>query len=307
MAGAGEVPAAAASRVESATPRQSSHNITFKTSSAKPSQARSWNTKNLGFRLGADVAAAATAGGMVAPVITMIDRAIIENAARGTGITPSLRRSLLTLLTRPHTFLLSRPFFLVFALYTGTYTTANALDTLTSTLTCRPASSSSGGPAKFAATSAANLSLCLYKDSQFTRLFGAAPSSCAAAARAVPAASYALFAARDCLTIFASFNLPPLLAPSLHLGPAVERYVSRASAAQFLAPAAVQLVSTPLHLLGLDLFNRNGETGWRSRGAKVRADWVKSAIARVARVVPAFGVGGVVNLRVRGGIMKGLE
>lgn len=35
---------------------------------------RQWNTNNLGLRLCADGAAAATAGVLVAPVITMIDR-----------------------------------------------------------------------------------------------------------------------------------------------------------------------------------------------------------------------------------------
>jgi hypothetical protein len=35
---------------------------------------KSWNTKNIGLRLAADGAAAATAGVLVAPVITMIDK-----------------------------------------------------------------------------------------------------------------------------------------------------------------------------------------------------------------------------------------
>lgn len=121
----------------------------------------------------------------------------------------------------------------------------------------------------------------------------------------MPGVSYLLFAARDSLTVFASFNLPPLVAPYLPLamsgaGFDLERYVSRAAAAQFLAPAGIQLVSTPLHLLGLDLYNRSGGgVGWRSRLGKVGRDWVGSSLARMARVVPAFGVGGVVNAGVR--------
>lgn len=35
---------------------------------------KSWNTRNLGLRIAADGAAAATAGVLVAPLITMIDR-----------------------------------------------------------------------------------------------------------------------------------------------------------------------------------------------------------------------------------------
>lgn len=215
----------------------------------------------------------------------------------------SVKASFTTLLLRPHSFLLSRPFALIFALYSGTYLTANTLDTFKSTTESHPASYRSSGASKFLATSAANLSLCLYKDSQFTRLFGAAGT-----ARPVPTPSYLLFAARDCMTIFASFNLPQILGPGLPLSESMERYVSRASAAQFLAPAGIQFLSTPLHLYGLDLYNRSaGNVVVGERLRKVRVDWVKSSLARMCRIVPAFGIGGVVNNDLRGRVMRGLE
>lgn len=87
----------------------------------------------------------------------------------------------------------------------------------------------------------------------------------------------------------------------------MQKHVSAASAAQFVAPAAVQLISTPLHLLGLDLYNRDGAVGWKERARKVRVDWLKSSFARMARIVPAFGVGGVVNTGVRKSLMGRLE
>ncbi|KAI4715370.1 hypothetical protein E4T48_08443 [Aureobasidium sp. EXF-10727] len=262
-----------------------------------------WNTQNLSLRLGADVTSAATAGALVAPVITAIDKAIIENASGRNTLGRSLRDSLATFTLRPHHFLFSKPFALIFALYGGTYITANILDTCCSTVKGQPAITTTSGPAKFVATSSANLSLCLYKDSRFAKLFGAA----AASARPIPGPSYALFAVRDCLTVFASFNLPPLIAPLLPLSEGLQTHVSAASAAQFIAPAAVQLISTPLHLLGLDLYNRDGRLGARERMAKVRMDWLKSSFARMARIVPAFGVGGVVNTGVRRRLMQRLE
>ena len=146
------------------------------------------------------------------------------------------------------------------------------------------------------------MSLCLFKDSQFAKMFGPPPTSIAGtAARSVPKISYALFAVRDSLTIFASFNLPPLVAPLLPLSQEVEKQVSRASVAQFLAPAGIQLLSTPLHLWGLDLYNRPMGNGvpWMARMRKVSRDWLGSSFARMARIIPAFGVGGVVNASVR--------
>lgn len=90
---------------------------------------------------------------------------------------------------------------------------------------------------------------------------------------------------------------------------AAQTYVSGASVAQFVTPAAVQIFSTPLHLLGLDLYNRPGVAmgGAEGRVGRVVRDWAKSAAARICRIVPAFGVGGVVNMKVRKGLMGRLE
>ncbi len=115
------------------------------------------------------------------------------------------------------------------------------------------------------------------------------------------------------MTIFASFNVPPLLGPVLsqHLSKGFEKYASGQSIAQFAAPAAIQLVSTPLHLLGLDLYNRpfsqsTGLPSVKDRWQQVSKNWVISATARIGRIVPAFGFGGVINLKVRRSLMDRL-
>ncbi|KAH8900200.1 hypothetical protein GQ53DRAFT_601304, partial [Thozetella sp. PMI_491] len=268
-----------------------------------------WNTKNLGWRLGADLMSAASAAVMVAPIISIIDRSIMENASGRRSLGESLRSSLKTLLLRPHHIVLGKPFALIFMLYGGTYLTANTLDTVTSTVQNKPATHVTSGTNKFAASSAANIGLCIYKDQVFVRLFG--PPG--ATPRPVTLPSYMLFAARDCITIFASFNVPPLLGPVLsrRLGSEFEKYASGQSVAQFMAPAAVQLVSTPLHLLGLDLYNRpsaqgTGSPNWADRWQAVKKNWGISTAARICRIVPAFGVGGVVNVNVRKGLMEKL-
>ena len=70
------------------------------------------------------------------------------------------------------------------------------------------------------------------------------------------------------------------------------------------APAAMQLLSTPLHLWGLDLYNRPRGGG---RVLKIARNWLGSSLARMARVIPAFGVGGVVNARVRRVLMERVD
>lgn len=225
----------------------------------------------------------------------------MENASGKRAMMASAKASFTQLMCRPHLYLTSKTFGLILMVYGGTYLSANFLDTFKSTTRNRTASTTTAGPAKFAATSAANLSLTMIKDSQFTKMFGTVSG------RPIPPVTYALFAIRDSMTIFASFNLPPMIAPRLPLSATAEKYMSRTSAAQFLAPAAIQFISTPFHLYGLDLYNRNGGTPMRDRLAKVRVDWIKSSLARMCRIVPAFGFGGVVNNSLRLRFQKAFE
>lgn len=231
----------------------------------------------------------------------------MENASGRNTLGDSIKNSIRTLLAKPHSFLLSRPAALIFCLYGGTYLTANITDTIYSTVGNRPATTVTAGTAKFAASSAANIGICVYKDQVFVRLYG--PPG--VVPRPVQPASYALFAIRDCITIFSSFNLPPIVGPLLdqRLTEQTRRSISGMTVAQFAIPAAVQTFSTPLHLLGLDLYNRpSGAVSipWRDRWDAVRRNWAVSVAARVARIVPAYGCGGVINTKLRRNLMERL-
>ena len=145
--------------------------------------------------------------------------------------------SLKRLVLRPHRFLLARPTRIMMLLYGSTYLTANLVDTMSSVARNQPASTTTSGLAKFGAVSLVNVSRALYKDSQFTQMFGTI------AARPLPPTSYMLLAFRDSITIFASFNLPPKVAPMLPTS--VEHHFSRPSVAQFTVPALAQLFEQP--------------------------------------------------------------
>jgi len=228
----------------------------------------------------------------------------MENASGRNTLKASLQKSLSNLVLRPQTLLLSKPLALVFMLYGGTYLTANTVDTLESMRQNQPATLVTGGTTKFAASSTVNIGICLFKDQAFARMFGPGGPP-----RAVPPASLALFAVRDCLTIFASFNVPPILGPVLseRMGHELNKAVSGYTVAQFVAPAAIQLCSTPLHLLGLDLYNRHHkDVSWNDRWAIIKKNWAVSSAARICRIVPAYGIGGVVNRKVRGSLMEKL-
>lgn len=225
------------------------------------------------------------------------------------------------MVTSPRGFFLSTPFLLIYTLYSTTYLTANAIDTVTSTVRNQPFSTVTPGTAKFLTTTSVNMAICVYKDARFAKIFGAsspqsssndpakaAASAAATAAKKIPKISYSLFCLRDSVTIFASFNVPALIAPSIPDSIASTPGM-KAAMAQFASPALMQFVSTPMHLLGLDLYNRQppGGLGWRERLARIRRDYIPSSFARMGKIVPAYGVGGVVNVRMRAALMGRLE
>lgn len=199
----------------------------------------------------------------------------------------------------PGRLIKSLPFKLMLLLYSGTYLTANVLDTGLEHAQHMSAGSTASVAAKLGIVSAVNVGLSLYKDSQFARTFGRI------SARALPVASYIPFIARDGLTIYGTFNLPQILAPSF---PAImDNFTDRQLVAQIVTPAAMQILATPLHLIGLDIYNRPGRMLWQSRARRVRANWLPATVARMCRIVPAYGLGGVVNARMRSRMVHSLE
>lgn len=76
---------------------------------------KQYKTQQLLPRVLVDLVAAGAAGASIAPVVTAIDRAIIENASGNDSLRVSLTKSIKTALRRPHHYILSRPFALIYA------------------------------------------------------------------------------------------------------------------------------------------------------------------------------------------------
>jgi hypothetical protein len=104
--------------------------------------------------------------------------------------------------------------------------------------------------------------------------------------------------ARDGVVIGSSFVLPNYVAPLVQettgFSPATSATIS-----QLFTPVVAQLVAGPLHLWGLTLYNANAEQtlyqklqSWRSGLASVTG-------ARMLRILPGYGVAGVINKKSR--------
>ncbi|KAI8979004.1 hypothetical protein BDB01DRAFT_798885 [Pilobolus umbonatus] len=255
-----------------------------------PSSQLKYTNQTLLKLYGVDIFSAFSSSFMVAPFISIVDRSIIENMNGKRVLMDGIRYGARSLVTRPFQFLSSPQFRLILSLYFSTYASANMMET-----TCEHynVDSSTASLYKFITTSLVNVSVCIYKDKAFTRLFSVTPP------HSFPKFSYILFALRDSLTIAASFNAPTYVASLLETKSIITSQQTARTVSQLVCPTAVQFISTPLHLLALDLYNRPRQTV-AGRSQLIRKEYFKSALARIGRIGPAFGIGGIGNTYIRG-------
>lgn len=206
------------------------------------------------------------------------------------------------MLVKPSNFFFSRPLGVMLCLYGGTYLVANTTDTISSHKNDLPASTTTSSTTKFCAVTGINLGLSLYKDNCFAQTFGPVSSG---ALRPLPPISFIPLVIRDGITLFFTFNMPALISDRLPEG--IEQQISRLTLAQLACPAASQFIATPLHLLGLDLYNRPKKLPMRERLSAIRSMWLSSSFARACRIIPAYGLGGVLNNDARAYLMRQFE
>ena len=237
-----------------------------------------------------DLTASLCAALSVSPIVTQMDRAITKNAAGAQRLWPALTEGLLELAKRPLTNLASPSTRWLVLVYTATYGAANTMNTLCAWLEASPVL-----PVLIAST-AGNMSTGIAKDRAFARMYGVI------AAKPMPLPSYGLFFTRDILAMAFIFSLPPLIAPRMR--DAVERGAlpmsekRAALATQLSTPVISQIFTTPLHLLGLSIYNAT-EAPASTHLQTLRNTYPPTALLRMLRIIPAFSVGGVVNLALR--------
>lgn len=84
----------------------------------------------------------------------------------------------------------------------------------------------------------------------------------------------------------------------------VEKYNMESSQAQSLCqltlPVAAQFIAGPLHFLGLDFFNRQQPSVNVMDRVRVLQEGIGPVVAaRIARIAPGYGIGGVWNTKLR--------
>jgi hypothetical protein len=120
---------------------------------------------------------------------------------------------------------------------------------------------------------------------------GAAPSK-------MPFKTYGLWGLRDGVVIASSFVLPDIVGASLHERGFGTQKADAVKLAQIACPIASQFVAGPAQLLGLDYYNRP-HASLGERGALLLKNFSTVVAARIARILPTYGVGGIGNTHFR--------
>jgi hypothetical protein len=247
----------------------------------------------------------------VAPFLTVVDKAIVQSAAGNQTLLRSGFESMQGMMRNPVAYLKSPTFLLMWGVYAATYSTANSLKTVAEHQEYKQAAQQSSSSASkssqgigfgqigvFLGTTCVNSGTSIMKDRAYARMFGS--NSVGAA---IPRMSYALWMARDLTVVGSSFILPDLVSGRL-----AEAYDMDPKAAtslcQLTLPVITQFVAGPLHYMGLDLYNRNLDSKtWKEaiadRSKSLYRGFTPVVMARIARIAPGYGIGGVYNTRLR--------
>jgi len=223
-----------------------------------------------------ELACGITSALFVSPVMTVIDSAIIKSQIKKIDFKKALLDTTNDYAHKKIHF--TRPFYLMFLVYSSTYSTANLVD-----FYCKKNKIDYKIPTLLA-TSAINISTIAYKDKEYSRLFNTQKMT-------FPKTCYGLFALRDMMTISSCFILKKDFTHILH------NYMP-INTADFIAsltlPVITQSISTPLHILAIDIYQRPG-LHFNARIHHIKTMYTSVCIGRIIRVIPAFCIGGFLN------------
>jgi len=227
-----------------------------------------------------DLLAATGASFFVSPFVTTIDKAVVEYAS---GKAPSIKQGLISgwklLFTNPLQYYRKKEFLLVWGVYTLTFFAANAATTY-AVKNDKPKEGY-----RFLSTVCVNIPGSVFQDKCYTQWFGKIKTG-------IPLMTYGCFTVRDMMTCATSFSLPIIIAKAFCISEV---------GVTLVLPAAVQFISSPLHLMGLDLYNRPN-VGPIDRKQFITKNYLKTTAARIGRIGPTFGIGSNLNTYMRKGI-----
>lgn len=238
----------------------------------------------LSYRVVVDTAIGTLAGSVLALAITPMDQAVMEKMSGRVTLAASLRTSARQMLSTPVRYVRSPQYTFVVGTYAGTYISKNLADTV-----CKETEQTPEKEAfyKFWSVLAVNGGLSVFwKDPGLARLFGKS------AGPAMPKTVYASWMLRDALHMVGATVLPDYC--EQRFGWTKDQW----RLAQLTFPLMTQLVTTPAHLLGLDLYN-HPTSALSARLGRIRKNWLPSSGLRMIRMFAPWSLGLIINRDLR--------
>lgn len=261
--------------------------------------------------LAADVATAAAVGLTASIPISIIDYSIMAKVA---GVAESSRAELFkgirTLFRAPHHFFLKTEgnhYATVYracsVVYFSTYLTSNSTKSYFESRGWEP------NLAAGIASGLVNIAATVWKDGVILKVLPSKKAEDIAKAKLpVPYFSRFLFAVRDMATCVAAFTIAPVVATYLAANYRREQLpLSAADCGQIVTPAALQTITTVIHITGIRYHATQGNLSMASLAQSVRENYVQSTLLRICRIIPAFGIGGIFNREMRWSLLDRVE
>jgi hypothetical protein len=237
-----------------------------------------------------ELGCAFTASFLVSPLVSIIDKAIVQEIAGVAQLMRSMEGACTEMILHPKAFFNGLSFRLTFMVYFGTYAVANCSEAALDYYKVKDEKTRKTWKVSMAST--ANVGLLAWRDSVFARTFsgGKPPAK-------IPLRTIGLFATRDSATMVSTFYAAPQAADYLILEHDVNKEVAKISTS-LLIPVVSQFLTAPLHIHAIDYFNRPNSTA-AERISIVRKEMGKVCFARGLRIFPAFGIGSYSNNKFR--------
>lgn len=244
-------------------------------------------------RIPKELGCAFAASALVTPIVSIMDKAMVQEIT-GVGVMfGAMGSACKEMVFQPKKFFGGLSFRLTLVVYFGTFGVANVAEAALDFYRIREEERRK--QLKVSAASAANISLLAWRDSVFAREFSGGAK--AAMPKKTPVRTISCFAARDFITMAATFYAAPKAALWLIKEHDVHKDVAELSTA-LLIPVFAQVVTAPLHIHAMDYYARPVASN-AMRYAKISQEFGKIAFGRGVRILPAFGLGSYSNNKLR--------
>ncbi|KAG5492558.1 hypothetical protein JKF63_01136 [Porcisia hertigi] len=263
--------------------------------------------------------------------ISIIDYSIM---ARVAGVAPSstqeLIKGLKTVALRPHKFFLpcaENKCSLVYRVCATTYGCTYVGSNLAKSYCESHGMEKNANLAAGIVSGVVNTVFTIWKDSIILRALPPANAKdLSSAKKPVPFLTRALFCGRDTLTCVAAFTFVPYVASWIsgyayyqkRLPQAPDAVlpenegktrlpISCVDTAQMLTPALLQTVTTLMHITAIRYRQTHPNFSLKDLFDSLQSTYVSSTLLRMCRIMPAFGIGGIMNREMRSSLLDKVE